>query len=238
MTFSTPTFFSQLSRDLRARIKKKILRNYEEPWMKMRELDIIREVLFKIQPGRCLEWGSGYSTIYFPLIQKSITEWHAIEHHPGWAEIVKNKSKDERIRLHPIPPDDAAYFQFKGKYGPKLEGSYDDFKSYIEFPVSTGGNFDFIFIDGRARKDCLKLAFELVSENGVVIVHDANRDNYFSDLPPFRSFVRFTDFRHHRKEGGIWVGRKSNPVHEILDVGTHERLWKKHNLLAKIFFLR
>jgi len=238
MTFTQPTFLSQLLRDLRARIKKKILRNYEEPWMKMRELDIIREVLYKLQPGRCLEWGSGYSTIYFPKIQKSITAWHAIEHHPGWAETVRTKSKDDRIHLHAISPDDPEYFQFKGKYGPKLEGTYNDFKSYIDFPISLEGKFDFIFIDGRARKDCLKLAFDLISEKGVVIVHDANRDNYFSDLPPFNSFIRFTDFRQHRKEGGIWIGRKSKPVSDILHVETHEALWKKHNFLAQIFFLR
>jgi hypothetical protein len=194
--------------------------------------------LFKVQPGRCLEWGSGYSTIYFPAIQQSIKEWHAIEHHPGWAETVRSKSKDKRIYLHAISPDDANYFQVKGKYGPKLEGTYEDFKSYIDFPKSLGGQFDFIFIDGRARKDCLKLAFELVSENGVVIVHDANRDNYFTDLPPFQSFVRFTDFRQHRKEGGIWIGRKSGEVSEILNVETHKGLWSSHNLLAKVFFLR
>lgn len=206
--------------------------------MKMRELDIIKEILIKLKPKRCLEWGSGYSSTYFPAFQESIQEWHAIEHHPGWSEIVRNKITDNRITLHSIPPDDPSYFQFKGKYGPRLEGTYQDFKSYVDFPKSLGGTFDFIFIDGRARKDCLKLAFELVSENGVVIVHDANRDNYFEDLPPFNSSIRFTDFRQHRKEGGIWIGSKYRPVEEILETADHKKLWASHNILAKVFFLR
>ena len=138
MTYTTPTFLSQLRRDLRARIKKKILRNYEEPWMKMREFDIILELLHTLKPERCLEWGSGYSTLYFPKIQESIREWHAIEHHPGWSDIVRTKNNDSRIKLHTVAPDDQGYFQFKGKYGPKLEGTYTDFRSYIDFPKSLG----------------------------------------------------------------------------------------------------
>ena len=238
MPYATPSFFSQLIRDLRARIKKKIFKNYEEPWMKMRELDVIREVLSNLQPKRCLEWGSGYSSVYFPAIQSSIQEWHAIEHHAGWSEIVRNKIKDNKIHLYAVPPNDPDYFKFKGRYGPKLEGSYEDFKSYIEKPLSLGGKFDFIFIDGRARKDCLKLAFDLVSDDGVVIVHDANRDLYFADIPPFKSYIRFTDFRQHRKEGGIWIGRKSKEVSEVLNLNAHQDLWRSHNLLAKVFFLR
>ncbi|MFZ9505105.1 MAG: class I SAM-dependent methyltransferase [Cyclobacteriaceae bacterium] len=238
MSYSTPTFFSQLRRDLRARIKKKILRNYEEPWMKMREFDIILELLNTIKPERCLEWGSGYSSLYFPKVQNSIQEWHAIEHHPGWSEIVRTKNQDSRIHLHTVAPDDPNYFQFKGKYGPKLEGTYADFKSYIEFPRTLGGQFDFIFIDGRARKECLKLAYDLVTDRGIVVVHDANRDSYFEDLPPFKSFIRFTDFRQHRKEGGIWVGRKDRPVHELLNIPLHEKMWQHHNFLARVFFLK
>ena len=238
MNYATPSFGSQLMRDLHARIKKKVFKNYEEPWMKMRELDIIKEILIRLEPNRCLEWGSGYSSTYFPAFQPSIREWHAIEHHAGWSETVRKKINDDRIRLHSIPPDDPAYFQFKGKYGPKLEGTYEDFKTYIEHPKNLSGTFDFIFIDGRARKECLKLAYDLISENGVVIVHDANRDNYFTELPPFASSVRFTDFRQHRKEGGIWIGRKTRPVEEILGIMDHQRIWDSHNLLAKIFFLR
>jgi len=30
------------------------------------EIDIITEILMKRKPRICLEWGSGYSTIYFP----------------------------------------------------------------------------------------------------------------------------------------------------------------------------
>ena len=206
--------------------------------MRTRELDIINELLHNIQPEYCLEWGSGLSTVYFPKQISSLKTWYALEHHKGWYENVKNMIGGEKVQLHLVEPDDPDHFKLTGKYNPKREGLFDDFKTYILSPKGFDKRFDFIFIDGRARKECLKVAFELVSEKGVVVVHDANRDDYFNDLPAFSSSFRLTDYRKHRKEGGIWIGKKQGEVNEILRTDLHSNLWKQHNLVAKLFFLR
>ena len=206
--------------------------------MRTRELDIINEVIANIRPVNCLEWGSGYSTLYFPESIQGLEHWYSLEHHQGWYERVKGMITNPRVEIDLVAPDLADYFSLKGKYGPKLEGFYEDFKTYIEWPRKMPFKFDFIFIDGRARKDCLRVAYDIVSDQGAVIVHDANRDSYFEDLPPFHSSVRYTDYRHHRKEGGIWIGSKTRPVEEFLDTKLHTRLWRKHNLTAKLFLLR
>ncbi|MFM9074354.1 MAG: hypothetical protein ACKORJ_02115 [Bacteroidota bacterium] len=233
-----PTFLGQTLRDFSAKIERKTSSSYRKPWMRTREMDIILEVLANIRPANCLEWGSGFSTLYFPELIPGLEHWYSLEHHSGWYERVKGMITDPRVEINLAVPDLADYFSIKGKYGPKLEGYYEDFKTYIEWPRSKGIKFDFIFIDGRARKECLKVAFELVSDRGAVIVHDANRDTYFEDLPAFHSSVRFTDYRQHRKEGGIWIGSKTRPVGDFLDIPLHQDLWRKHNLTAKLFFRR
>lgn len=215
-----------------------MLGNNRVPWMKSRELVIIEELLKAVHPTNCLEWGSGFSTFHFPALLPGLNKWYSLEHHKGWFDIVKSGQTDPRVEVLLVEPDDREYFSFRGKYGPKLEGIYEDFRSYIELPRNFNLKFDFIFIDGRARKECLKVAYDLVSDNGVVVVHDANRDAYFEDLPPFASSFRLTDHRHHRKEGGIWIGRKTGKVEDLLDTATHARVWAQVRLMARIFFLR
>ena len=39
-----------------------------KPYMKNREIMILEEVIRNLNPKNCLEWGSGYSTIYFPKL--------------------------------------------------------------------------------------------------------------------------------------------------------------------------
>jgi len=204
----------------------------------MREMDIITEVLANTAPSKCLEWGSGYSTLYFPGLLPGLEYWHSLEHHKAWHEKVKGMNSNPNVTVSLVEPDFKDYFGLRGKYGPRLEGTYEDFKTYIEWPRNTPGGYDFIFIDGRARKECLRIAFDLISDRGAVIVHDANRDSYFEELPPFRSSIRFTDHRQHRKEGGIWIGSKGREVGEFLDTRLHRRLWDLNNTTARIFFLR
>jgi len=237
-SINTPTLRSQTWRDFTNKVNRKLTGKVLVPWMRTRELDIINEVLYNIQPEYCLEWGSGLSTVYFPNQIPSLKTWYALEHHKGWFENVQRMITGEKVNLQLVEPDDPDHFKLTGKYNPKREGLFEDFKTYILTPKNFGHRFDFIFIDGRARKECLKIAFELVSENGVVVVHDANRDDYFTELPSFSSWFRLTDYRNHRKEGGIWIGRKHGRVEEILRTDLHTQLWKQHNLVAKLFFLR
>jgi hypothetical protein len=45
-------------------------------------------------------------------------------------------------------------------------------------PPGVEGPYDLIFVDGRRRRRCLRLAAHLLAPDGVVILHDAQREHY------------------------------------------------------------
>jgi len=52
-------------------------------------------------------------------------------------------------------------------------------------PISFGGKFDFIFIDGRRRMECAFVAALLASEDAVIVIHDYRRNRYQTILSLF-----------------------------------------------------
>ena len=131
---------------------------------------------------------------------------------------------DPRVSLVSIPPDHGEY------PNTRKEGTYEDFQTYVDHPSTADGPFDFIFIDGRARVACLNRAYDLVSDRGLVILHDANRPYYVESLPPFAHLLRLTDYRRNR--GGILLASRGRPIGEFIDVEAHRRLWRGHDRLA------
>lgn len=217
------SFSSQLFRDVKTKLSRKLGSKKKLPWMYQKEIDLLTEALENLQPKRCLEWGSGFSTVYFPLLLSKDASWLALEHNDEWYKIIKESNKDSRVEVVHVAPDQEPYTD------PKNDGAYTDFKSYIEYPE---GKFDFIFIDGRARKDCVKKAFELINDNGLVVLHDANRTHYHEHVDLFEHRVLFDD--HHDKYGGVWLGSKGTPISKLVEVDKHKNVWKKHDKLAKI----
>lgn len=230
-----PATLSQYFRDIREKFRQKFLKQYGLPWMKSKELDILEEILLRLNPSNCFEWGSGYSTLYFPTILPDLKNWYSIEHHKEWYKEISEKIKDPRIHLQYVPPDNYAVRPIK-KYTNEMEGTYEEFKTYIEFPSTLSKKLDFIFIDGRARPECLKKAFELIDEQGIVVLHDANRVNYRSNIPAFKSVVLFTDYR--RVRGGMLIASKDRDIHSILQVDNHLKSWKGHEFIAQALFMR
>lgn len=85
--------------------------------------------------------------------------------------------------------------------------------------MSTGKKFDFIFVDGRFRRRALKVAREAINPEGVVFLHDADREYYYSALKdfPYSAFLsggRYSPFE--KNENLIWVGSMSSTVIERL----------------------
>lgn len=213
----------QLARDLRAKLDAHRGRA-TLPWMKARELDIILDALANLAPARCLEWGAGYSTLYFPARLPSLERWLSLEHHRDWYAEIQAQVRDPRVTVVAIPPDHGEYPDTR------REGTYQDFRRYVDYPTTLGERFDFVFIDGRARTACLARAFDLVTESGLVILHDANREYYVTDLPPFPHLLRLTDYR--ATHGGILLASRGKPIETFLDVAFHRRLWRGHERLA------
>jgi predicted O-methyltransferase YrrM len=226
----TPTVLSQLARDLRAKVKRELFDRVDAPWMKAKELDIILEVLDRLAPARCLEWGAGMSTLYFPARMPQLVHWLSIEHHGDWFRTVVSRNHDPRVEVVHVPPDQGDYLNTR------REGTLEDFRTYVTWPERHRERFDFVLVDGRARRHCLQVAFRLVEDRGVVVLHDANRAAYVEDLPPFQHQEHFTDWK--TRGGGIWMGSKTRPLAEVLDVARHRELWRGHQRVAKVLFLR
>jgi hypothetical protein len=103
----SPTLTNQLYRDVRAKVRRELFKRVDVPWMKAKELDIILEILARLRPARCLEWGAGLSTLYFPPRTPGLTRWLSIEHHREWYQTVAGRNTDPRVAVVHIPPDGA-----------------------------------------------------------------------------------------------------------------------------------
>ena len=104
-----------------------------------------------------LEWGIGTSTKYFTDLLDKVGikyTWTGIEHNKEWYERVQGWcGRNDKIKL--VLAD-------------------TDSKEYLE----PGGKYDVIYIDGRNRVKCLKSAKKMLKPDGVVLLHDAQRERY------------------------------------------------------------
>lgn len=168
---------------------------------------------FKGPKIRVFEWGSGFSSIYYSeyLRKKGIPfEWHSIDNNRVWHEKIRQMVKDKRLDSHitlylsefppfwekpewgKLPPG-------SGAFAPKSEGE----EAYIDFPKRLNKKFDLILIDARFRRRCLRAAKEAVERDGIVILHDAEKEHYHHGLEifPFRTFV----------SSGCWYPLQASP---------------------------
>jgi len=126
------------------------------------ELEVMERILEELKPKRCLEWGAGGSTLYFPRKYEFIKLWFSIEHNMEWFEKLKSKV-----------PTNVELFLAK------------DIEEYVLYPVQEG-KFNFIFIDGKWRRLCMYVASKILDENGLCLLHDSSRPRY---RPAFNFFL-------------------------------------------------
>ena len=188
------------------------MENYPEMWMS--EIKFIEKTLIETAKNNeilnVLEWGSGFSTIYFSkfLKQNGIPfKWIAIEHFLPWhTKVISMISKNdlsnevECILINPTSEPDK-----------NIQESFN-MDEYINFPSTLDTKFNIIIVDGRKRSECLKTASNVLAADGVAILHDAERE-WFHD--GFKYFMNGGDFvpHHHppAARGGVqklWVGHE------------------------------
>lgn len=215
----------QSFQDFADRVARKFNKSRVRPWMKNKELEIVTSILEKLHPDRCLEWGTGYSTLFFTRILKPSATWVSIEHDQSWYRVVAGLNENPQVKVVGVPANTVGFGEG--------EGTYDDFKDYVDYPT---GSYDFILIDGRARKDCLRRAEQLVTDHGIVVVHDANRNEYTSDTGVFKNQLLLQD--HRKRRGGIWVASKQRDLGTVLDVNFHKQVWRYQKAIAAAFFMK
>ena len=119
---------------------------------------LLSKFISLIKPKRILEWGPGGSTaIMFNMC-------------PG-AEIITYEHRIEWF----IPA-------VKKLARPNVYLRYATKEDYYDPGVH--GKFDLIFIDGWWRNECLLYALKVISDDGVVILHDCDRPRYESAWKP------------------------------------------------------
>ena len=199
--------------------------------MKIREIQIVDEILRNLQPEKSLEWGAGYSTIYFPKFLKKNAKWFSVEHDGNWMKKIAKMNRNANVEIFHVQPD---RFPWTDDH---RDGSSCDLKGYIEFP-SRFGRFDFILIDGRARKGCIAKACDLLKDGGVVILHDANREYYHEAFGSYEHQVLFADYRallmkvmKNSFGGGVWIGGKGVSPENLLNMDKHRKSWKIYSQL-------
>jgi predicted O-methyltransferase YrrM len=175
---------SQVRRDIRDLVNRKIRHRTDLPLMKSKELDLLSEVVERLGPARCLEWGAGASTAWFPARLPGLKHWLAIEHQGPWFEAVQARVRHPAVEVILQPPDRD---DFRAR---NRDGTLEDFRAYVTLPESRGERYDFILVDGRARSACLDVAFRLIDHRGVVALHDANREAYRAALRHRRLWSR------------------------------------------------
>lgn len=121
--------------------------------------NILRKWLTTLKPKSILEYGPGLST---EIMLALCPEVHitSIEHDHHWYAKAKAKYKD---RVNLVFRES---FTFKSQYAcwPLLQ---DDIPQY-----------DFIFVDGRRRVECLLVGLNVLKPNGILLLHDAERKEY------------------------------------------------------------
>ncbi len=204
-----------------------------DPWMRYWEIEIVEDVLRALQPRRCLEWGAGFSTLRFTSLLPPDAHWLSIEHDRAWHGRVQDMAATAegaraRIELYWVPPNREPWSDANG------DGSAEDLADYVAFPAQRGP-FDFILVDGRARIDCLLAARDLVSPDGFVILHDANRAYYHAAFAPYPHQVTFFD--HRSRAGGLWIGSTGRALDSLIDVPAHQAFWHRASRAGKLLRL-
>lgn len=194
--------------------------------MRYREIELVEEILSRLRPTSCLEWGTGYSTLFFPHKLSPEAHWLSVDHDEEWTQKIQGLRPNPVVDIRCVP---ANQFPWTDEI---QDGAYSDLVDYIDYPENFAP-YDFILVDGRARNYCLQKAFDLIQPRGVVLLHDANRGYYHTGLEQYRFQVFFECYRTHA--GGIWLGSREMPIENIVDVDFHQTVWRLCRFAGKVF---
>ncbi len=126
--------------------------NQPIPWVTYSFIDFIKDRLNK--DLTIFEYGSGNSTLFYARNVKRVV---SVEHDEAWyKKIVNEKAPNAEMIFTKLIPG--------GEYSQKAK--------------LLNEKFDLIIVDGRDRINCCKYSIEALSEKGVLILDDSERENY------------------------------------------------------------
>ncbi len=126
--------------------------NLPLPWVTYSFIDFIGERLNKKM--NLFEFGAGNSTFWYAKKVKSV---YSVENDIEWFNHIKDKLPSNVFIYH-------QELEYGGTYG--------------NFPKILDKKFNIIIIDGRDRVNCMKNAINNLTNDGIIILDDAERDSY------------------------------------------------------------
>ncbi|MBE7179353.1 MAG: FkbM family methyltransferase [Mucilaginibacter polytrichastri] len=135
------------------------------PWVTYSFIDFIKN---RVQKEHTIfEFGSGNSTLFYAKLAGKVV---AVEHDKPWFDrISKDKPANAEMIFSELEKD--------GKY--------------CRTPLSLPEKFDIIIVDGRDRVNCCKQSLGALTDRGVVVLDDSERDFY----RPGIEFLKENGFR-------------------------------------------
>lgn len=135
------------------------------PWVTYSFIDFIKPRLNK--ELTVFEYGSGNSTLFYAQRVKRVV---SVEHDDDWyKKIVKQKAPNAEMIFTPL--------ERNGEYSQKAK--------------LLNKKFDIIIVDGRDRINCCKYSIDALSEKGVLVLDDSERNKY----DKARAFLIENDFK-------------------------------------------
>jgi hypothetical protein len=135
------------------------------PWVTYSFIEFVRTRLKKQMI--MLEYGSGNSTLFY---SQFVSKVYAVEHDAEWVQELTSKLPSNVLLMHK-PLD----------YGGVYAAAAHD----------TNEKFDVIIVDGRDRVNCIRQSIANLSDDGVMVLDDSERDEYKEGV----SFLEQRDFR-------------------------------------------
>lgn len=135
------------------------------PWMNYSAVALLDERLSKDLV--LFEYGSGYSTRFFA---KRVQRVISVEYDPVWYEHVAANASENLTLLQRDKDVDGSYCRAASEFAE---------------------DFDVIVVDGRDRANCVRQAVDKLTERGVILLDDSDRERF---APAF-DFVRSQGFR-------------------------------------------
>lgn len=169
-----------------------------KPWIHQEVIKLLDQVIKK--DTRILEFGSGYSTVYFSNLSDNVI---SIEHNKNWYEKIKVLLDKKviyilkEINYISKPPENKLFYKSEN-----LESLLN-----INQPLE----FDIILIDGIDRVNCAYGSYQYLKNGGMLILDDSNRiENPASDgsYQPICEILKNWDhysFRSNDRNTDIWI---------------------------------
>jgi len=147
------------------------------PWINFAALGVITPRLKK--DFVVFEFGSGNSTNYFA---DRVNQIVSLEYDKQWFDFVKE-------RLH--------------KNVELIFKEYDIDGDYCRAIKDTGKKYDLVIVDGRDRVNCVKKGLDCLTDRGVLILDDSQRNRYASAIQHAKSFGFKSLYIEGLKSGGV-----------------------------------